>query len=73
MITLQSLLQHSPDRQITDTRARVQEIATDKILETKQAQGINVEFPEGSVWVTLDGGMRDVILDAGCAFAVYRK
>lgn len=59
--------------QVTGTRASVQEIARDKILEIKQALGVTIECLEGSVWVTLDGDMRDVILDAGCAFNVDRK
>ena len=40
-------------------------MAKNKILEIKQALGVTIECLEGSVWVTLDGDMRDVILDAG--------
>lgn len=60
-------------RQVTCMRPSVQEIAKDKILEIKQALGVTIECLEGSVWVTLDGNMRDVILDAGQSFHVDRK
>lgn len=59
--------------QITGVRPYVQEIARDKILDIKQALGVAIECLEGSVWVTLDGNMRDVILDAGQSFHVDRK
>ena len=59
--------------QDTGTRPSVQEMAKNKILEIKQAMGVTIECLEGSVWVTLDGDMRDVILDAGHAFKVDRK
>jgi len=59
--------------QVTGTRPSVQEIARDKILEIKQALGVTIECLEGSVWVTRDGDLRDVILAAGCAFNIDRK
>ncbi len=59
--------------QVSGVRPRVQEIARDKILEIKQALGVTIECLEGSVWITLDGNMRDVILDAGQSFHVDRK
>ena len=59
--------------QITGVRPCVQEIARDKILEIKQALGVTIECLEGSVWVTLDGDMRDVILDVGQSFKVDRR
>jgi hypothetical protein len=59
--------------QDTCTRPSVQEIAKNGILEVKQALGVTIECLEGSVWVTLDGDRRDVILDAGQAFNVDRK
>ena len=60
-------------RQDTGIRPSVQEIAMDRILEIKQGAGITIECLEGSVWVTLDGNMRDVILDPGRSFNVDRK
>ena len=54
-------------------RPGVQEIAKNRILEIKQALGVTIECLEGSVWVTLDGDMRDVILEAGQALYVDRK
>lgn len=52
---------------------RYQEIAKDKILEIKQALGVTIECLEGSVWVTLDGSTRDVVLEAGQSFHVDRQ
>lgn len=60
-------------RQATCMRPSVQEIARDGILEIKHGAGMTLECLEGSVWVTLDGDMRDVILDAGHAFHVDRE
>ena len=59
--------------QVTGMPPRVQEIARDKILEIKQALGVTIECLEGSVWVTLDGSTRDVILEAGQSFCVDRQ
>ena len=59
--------------QVTSTRPTVQTIARDKILEIKQALGVTIECLEGSVWVTLDRDMRDVILDVGQSFYVDCK
>lgn len=59
--------------QVTSIRPTIQAIARDKIVEIKQALGVTVECLEGSVWVTLDGSTRDVILDAGQSFCVDRK
>ena len=59
--------------QNTCTRPSVQEIAKNGILEVKQALGVTIECLEGSVWVTLDGDRRDVVLDAGHTFNVDRK
>ena len=54
-------------------RTSVRAIDRNEIFEVKQASGVTIECLEGSVWVTLDGDMRDVILDAGHAFKVDRK
>ena len=59
--------------QVTGMRPTIQAMARDKILDIKQALGVTVECLEGSVWVTLDGSTRDVILDAGQSFCVDRK
>lgn len=58
--------------QVTGMRPSVQEIARDKILEIKQALGVTIECLDGSVWITQDGNMRDVILDVGQSFCVDR-
>ena len=55
------------------TALKYREIAKGKILEIKQALGVTIECLEGSVWVTLDGNMRDVILEAGQSFCVDRQ
>ena len=57
----------------TCTRHSVQEIAKNRILEVKHALGVTIECLEGSVWITLDGDRRDVVLDAGHTFNVDRK
>lgn len=49
------------------------EIARHKILEVKQPLGVTIECLGGSVWVTLDGDSRDVVLDAGQSFVVDRN
>ena len=59
--------------QVTGMRPTIQAIARDKILDINQALGDTIECLEGSVWVTLDGNMRDVILDARQSFHVDRK
>jgi hypothetical protein len=48
------------------------EIARNKILDVKQPLGVTIECLDGSVWVTLDGDSRDVVLDAGQSFVVDR-
>ncbi|MGB4118157.1 MAG: DUF2917 domain-containing protein [Polaromonas sp.] len=58
--------------QATGMRSSAQEIARDKILEIKHALGVTIECLDGSVWITLDGNMRDVILNAGQSFCVDR-
>ena len=58
--------------QVAGMRPSVQEIARDKILEIKQALGVTIECLDGSVWITQDGNMRDVILDVGQSFCVDR-
>ena len=50
----------------------IQEIARNKILEVKRAFGVTIECLEGSVWITLDGDSRDVVLSTGQTFVVDR-
>lgn len=47
-----------------------QAIAKNKILDIKHALGITIACLAGSIWVTLDNDMRDVILHAGHSFKV---
>ncbi len=56
---------HHPSVQVAQTCRGVREIAKAGICEVKQALGVTIECLEGSVWVTLDGDLRDLILDAG--------
>lgn len=60
-------------RPSTGAQRTDQRIARNAILEVKQPLGITIECLEGSVWVTLDGDARDVVLDAGQAFTVDRQ
>ena len=50
-----------------------QEIARNQILEVKQPLGVTIECLDGSIWVTLDGDSRDVVLGAGQSFVVDRN
>lgn len=56
---------HRPTVQTTQPCCGIQEIAKASIREVKQALGVTIECLEGSVWITLDGDLRDLILDAG--------
>lgn len=58
------------NRQNTGLRPSVQEMTRDSILNIRQGADITIECLEGSIWVTLDGEMRDQILDAGDTFKV---
>lgn len=60
-------------RPTTSARCSDQKIARNEILEVKQPLGVTIECLEGSIWVTLDGDSRDVVLGAGQAFIVDRK
>ena len=54
----------------TPTNRCAQAIAKNKILEIKHALGITIACLAGSIWVTLDNDMRDMILHAGHSFTV---
>lgn len=64
---------HRPSVQATPPCCGVQEIAKAGIHEVKQALGVTIECLEGSVWVTLDGDLRDLVLDAGQSCKIDRK
>jgi hypothetical protein len=57
----------------TPTLTRAHTIAKNKIMEIKQALDTTIECLAGSIWITLDGDRRDVILSAGQDFKVDRK
>lgn len=54
----------------TPTNRYAQAIAKNKILDIKHALGITIACLAGSIWVTLDNDMRDMILHAGHSFKV---
>ena len=72
---LHALVAHTvaPTRPSAQTQYFPQEIAKNDIREVKQAFGVTIECLAGSVWVTLDGDQRDVVLDAGQVFVVDRN
>jgi hypothetical protein len=57
----------------TSARTWVREIARNDIVEVTQPLYVAIECLKGSVWVTLDGDSRDVVLDAGQTFVVDRN
>lgn len=59
--------------QVTEPRNGIQEMAKASIQEIKQALGVTIECLEGSVWITLDGDVRDLVLDAGQTCKIDRK
>jgi Protein of unknown function (DUF2917) len=52
------------------TNRCAQAIAKNKILEIKHALGITIACLAGSIWITLDNDIRDMILHAGHSFKV---
>ena len=54
----------------TSANHSVQAMTKSKILEIKQALGTTIACLAGSIWVTLDNDIRDVILQAGQSFKV---
>lgn len=53
---------------ITGARRTVHEIAKCETVTVMQPQGSIIECLNGSIWVTLDNDLRDVILEAGQSF-----
>ena len=44
-----------------------------EILRLRHAQGQRIEALSGSVWITIDGDSRDVVLDAEQGFSIDRN
>ena len=65
-----------PNRLGNSTLSRIQpvgqKIARNEIVEVQQPLGITIECLAGSIWVTLDGDSRDVVLGTGQIFIVDR-
>lgn len=61
------------------TRSRVHQTNPDmtftrnQIREVKTPLGVTMECLSGRVWITLDGDLRDVVLDEGQTFTVDRN
>lgn len=53
-----------------NVRRSVHELAKSEIVEVMQPRSVAIECLDGSVWVTLDYDLRDVVLEAGQAFVV---
>lgn len=64
---------HRQAVQTTQPCCGIQEMAKAGIHEVKQALGVTIECLEGSVWITLDGDLRDLVLDAGQSCKIDRK
>jgi hypothetical protein len=54
----------------TNRCAQSQAIVKNKFLEVTHALGTSIVCLAGSIWVTLDNDMRDMILHAGQSFKV---
>ena len=53
---------------ISSAGRTVQELAKNGTITVLQPQGTVMECLEGCVWITLDGDVRDVVLEAGHSF-----
>lgn len=53
-----------------NARCSVRELAKSEIVEVMQPRSVAIECLDGSVWVTLDCDLRDVVLEAGQVFVV---
>lgn len=72
-LATQASRSHRQTVQITNPCCGIQEIAKAGIHEVKQALGVTIECLEGSVWITLDGDLRDLVLDAGQTCEIDRE
>ena len=54
------------------TRRTVHEIARRDTVKIARAQGAVVECLDGCVWITLDGDLRDCVLEAGQSLCIDR-
>lgn len=43
-----------------------------EILRLNDAKGHRIEVLDGSVWITIDGDIRDIVIDANQGFSVDR-
>ena len=48
-------------------------LATDQFLKLEGAVGVRISSRRGSVWITQDGDIRDVVLKPGDAFVIERE
>ena len=47
-------------------------LAADQFLKLEGAVGVRISSRSGSVWITQDGDIRDVVLEAGDTFVIER-
>jgi len=47
-------------------------LATDQFIKLEGAVGVRISSRRGSVWITQDGDIRDVVLEPGEAFVIER-
>lgn len=57
-----------PDRGCVGAVGATTLLAKRQILAVQRPAGVRIECLQGSVWITLDGDARDVVLGAGQAF-----
>ena len=58
---------NTKDLELAATRLRKGEI-----LRLHQASGNRIEVLDGSIWITIDGDPRDIVLHAGQGFTLER-
>ncbi len=57
-----------PARSAVPPSCAVQTLQTDGLLRIAHPLGMRVDCLEGSLWITQDGDLRDVVLQAGQSF-----